>query len=74
MDSILAEPTLILVFVGITLLAKSMLPFVVNHLLVAQPAVYWSPAHLFLVAAFSCCCWLKLIGCPFTPAPISKCT
>ncbi len=52
MVAILAEPTLILVFVGITLLAKSMLPFVVNHLLVAQPAVYWSPAHLFLVAAF----------------------
>ena len=52
MVSILAEPTLILVFVGITLLAKSMLPFVVNHLLVASWAVYWSPAHLFLVAAF----------------------
>ena len=49
---ILAEPTLILVLVGITLLAKSMLPFVVNHLLVAQPSVYWSPAHLFLVFAF----------------------
>jgi formate hydrogenlyase subunit 4 len=52
MVAILAEPTLILVFVGITLLAKAMLPFVVNHLLVQQPAVYWSPAHLFLVAAF----------------------
>ena len=52
MVSILAEPTLILVFVGITLLAKAMLPFVVNHLLVASWAVYWSPAHLFLVAAF----------------------
>ncbi len=52
MVTILAEPTLILVFVGITLLAKAMLPFVVNHLLVAQPAVYWSPTHLFLVAAF----------------------
>ncbi|MHB1513741.1 MAG: respiratory chain complex I subunit 1 family protein [Acidiferrobacter sp.] len=52
MLTILAEPTLILVFVGITLLARAMLPFVVNHLLVAQPAVYWSPAHLFLVAAF----------------------
>jgi formate hydrogenlyase subunit 4 len=49
---ILAEPTLILVFVGITLIARSMLPFVVNHLLVQQPAVYWGPAHLFLVAAF----------------------
>lgn len=52
MLSILAEPTLILVFVGITPLAKSMIPFVVNHLLVASWAAYWSPAHLFLVAAF----------------------
>jgi len=52
MVAILAEPTLILVFVGISLLAKAMLPFVVNHLLVGSPAVYWSPAHLFLVAAF----------------------
>jgi len=52
MLSILAEPTLILVFVGITLVAKSMLPFVVNHLLVSNWPVYWSPAHLFLVAAF----------------------
>jgi formate hydrogenlyase subunit 4 len=52
MLGILAEPTLILVFVGITLLAKAMLPFVVNHLLVANPSVYWSPAHLFLIAAF----------------------
>ena len=52
MVSILAEPTLILVFVGISLLAKAMLPFVVNHLLVANWAAYWSPAHLFLVAAF----------------------
>ncbi|HVZ14533.1 MAG TPA: NADH-quinone oxidoreductase subunit H [Bauldia sp.] len=52
MLAILAEPTLILVFVGITLLAKAMLPFVVNHLLVASWAVYFSPAHVFLVAAF----------------------
>lgn len=52
MVTILAEPTLILVFVGITLLAKAMLPFVVNHLLVAQPWIYWGPTHLFLVAAF----------------------
>ena len=37
MVAILAEPTLILVFVGITLLAKAMLPFVVNHLLVGNP-------------------------------------
>ncbi|MEJ2344809.1 MAG: NADH-quinone oxidoreductase subunit H [Gammaproteobacteria bacterium] len=52
MITVLAEPTLILVFVGITLLAKSMLPFVVNHLLAGDSAVYWSPAHVFLVCAF----------------------
>ena len=52
MLGILAEPTLILVFVGITLMAHSMLPFVVNHLLVAHPEVYLGPTHLFLVAAF----------------------
>jgi len=52
MVGILSEPTLILVFVGITLLAKAMLPFVVNHLLVGSVALYFSPAHLFLVAAF----------------------
>jgi formate hydrogenlyase subunit 4 len=52
MIAILAEPTLILVFVGITLLAKAMLPFVVNHLLAGNASVYWSPAHVFLVCAF----------------------
>ena len=50
--AILAEPTLILVFVGITLFARAMLPFVVNHVLVAHPAIYLSPTHLFVVAAF----------------------
>lgn len=52
MLAILAEPTLILVFVGISLLAKSMAPFVVNHLLLGSSAAYWSPAHLFLILAF----------------------
>jgi formate hydrogenlyase subunit 4 len=52
MLAILAEPTLILVLVGISLLAKAMLPFVVNHLLLASLSVYWSPAHLFLILAF----------------------
>lgn len=74
MVAILAEPTLILVFVGISLLAKSMLPFVVNHLLVGSPAVYWSPAHLFLVAAFLSCCWSRPTGCRSIPARISKST
>lgn len=52
MIGVLSEPTLILVFAGITLLAHSMLPFVVNHLLVHSWAVYFSPAHVFIVAAF----------------------
>jgi len=52
MLTILAEPTLILVFVGIALLAHSMLPFPVNHLLATHWAVFWSPAHLFIVFAF----------------------
>ncbi|MEX6428653.1 MAG: respiratory chain complex I subunit 1 family protein [Ferrimicrobium sp.] len=50
--AILAEPSLIMIFIGITLLAESMLPFVVNHLLVGSFATYLSPAHLFFVAAF----------------------
>ncbi|OIQ90597.1 formate hydrogenlyase subunit 4 [mine drainage metagenome] len=52
MVGILAEPTLIMVFIGISLLAKAMLPFVVNHLLVSNWAVYWHPSHLALVGAF----------------------
>ncbi|MGH7119316.1 MAG: respiratory chain complex I subunit 1 family protein [Acetobacteraceae bacterium] len=52
MVAILAEPTLILVFAGITLLAHSMIPFVVNHLLVESWAAYFSPQHLFVTAAF----------------------
>lgn len=52
MLGILAEPTLILVLVGISLLAKAMLPFVVNHILLTSASVYWSPAHLFLILAF----------------------
>lgn len=52
MLGILSEPILILVLVGISLLAKAMLPFVVNHLLLGSAAIYWSPAHLFLILAF----------------------
>jgi len=52
MLGILAEPTLILVLVGIALLAHTMLPFPVNHLLASDWAVFWSPAHVFIVCAF----------------------
>ncbi len=52
MLAILAEPTLILIFIGISSLAKAMLPFVVNHLLTENIAIYFSPANLFLVSAF----------------------
>ncbi|WP_312261668.1 NADH-quinone oxidoreductase subunit H [Candidatus Igneacidithiobacillus taiwanensis] len=52
MLGILAEPTLILVFVGITFLDHSMLPFVANHLLAQNSVAYWSPSHIFLIFAF----------------------
>jgi hypothetical protein len=42
MGAILAEPTLILVFVGVALSAKAMPSLVVNHLLVPDPSIYWS--------------------------------
>jgi NADH dehydrogenase len=41
MLAILAEPTLILVLVGVSMLAKAMLPFVVNHLLLESASI-WS--------------------------------
>ncbi len=49
---ILSEPIFILVLVGIAVLSKAMLPFVINHLLANNIYFYWNPAHLFLVAAF----------------------
>lgn len=52
MLAVLAEPTLILVLIGITFLDHTMLPFVANHLLATDASVYWSPTHLFLVLAF----------------------
>lgn len=52
MLTILAEPTLILVLIGIAALSGAMLPFVMNHLLVQNIAVYLSPANVFLIAAF----------------------
>lgn len=52
MLGILSEPTLILVLVGVALLAHTMLPFPVNHLLAGQWPVFFSPAHVFIVCAF----------------------
>lgn len=52
MLTILAEPTLILVFIGITFLDHSMLPFVANHEFVRNFSKYLNPAHLFLVLGF----------------------
>lgn len=49
---ILAEPTLILILIGIASLSKAMLPFVMNHLIAQHIAVYLSPANLFLIFAF----------------------
>ena len=49
---ILAEPTLILILMGIASLTHAMLPFVMNHLLAQNISVYFSPANLFLISAF----------------------
>jgi formate hydrogenlyase subunit 4 len=50
--AILAEPTLILVLIGVALIAQSTLPYVVIKTLVAGPAAYFNPAHLLIVTAF----------------------
>jgi formate hydrogenlyase subunit 4 len=50
--AILAEPTLILVLIGVALIAESTLPYVVNHTLRESVQAYFSPAHLLIVAAF----------------------
>jgi formate hydrogenlyase subunit 4 len=50
--SILSEPVLILVLIGVAVFSKSMLPFVINHMVVNNYALYWNPAHLFLIPAF----------------------
>lgn len=50
--AILAEPTLILVLIGVALIAQSMLPYVVNHTLRDSLQAYFSPAHLLILAAF----------------------
>lgn len=50
--AILAEPTLILILIGIASLTKAMLPFVMNHLLANNLAIYLSPSVLFLISAF----------------------
>lgn len=50
--TILAEPTLILVLIGVALIAQSTLPYVVNHTLRDSLSAYFSPAHLLIVAAF----------------------
>ena len=52
MLTILAEPTLILILIGIASLSKAMLPFVMNHLIAQHTAVYLSPSNLFLICAF----------------------
>ncbi|MES1938453.1 respiratory chain complex I subunit 1 family protein [Salinisphaera hydrothermalis] len=52
MLGILSEPTLILVLAGVALLAHTMLPFPVNHLLAGHWPVFFSPAHIFIVCAF----------------------
>jgi formate hydrogenlyase subunit 4 len=49
---ILSEPVFILILIGIAVLSKSMIPFVINHHLASSWSAYWNPAHLFLASAF----------------------
>ncbi|MDA8273098.1 MAG: NADH-quinone oxidoreductase subunit H [Deltaproteobacteria bacterium] len=50
--AILSEPTLILVFVGVALIAKSTLPYVMLHTITASLPLYFSPPHFLIIAAF----------------------
>lgn len=71
MLTILAEPTLILILIGIASLSGAMLPFVMNHLLVQNLAVYLSPANVFLIAAFFILLLAETDRLPFhTSSPI----
>lgn len=49
---ILSEPTLILVFVGVALIAKSTLPYVMLHAITESLPLYFSPSHFLIIAAF----------------------
>lgn len=50
--AILSEPTLILVFVGVALIAKSTLPYVMLHTITTSLPFYFSPPHFLIIAAF----------------------
>jgi len=50
--AILSEPTLILVFVGVALIAKSTLPYVMLHTITKSLPLYFSPSHFLIIAAF----------------------
>lgn len=50
--AILSEPTLILVFVGVALIAKSTLPYVMLHVIVSSMPLYFSSSHFLIIAAF----------------------
>jgi formate hydrogenlyase subunit 4 len=50
--AILSEPTLILVFVGVALIAKSTLPYVMLNTITSHLSLYFSPSHFLIIAAF----------------------
>ena len=50
--AILSEPTLILVFVGVALIAKSTLPYVMLSTITASLPLYFSSPHFLIIAAF----------------------
>ncbi|MCL4321624.1 MAG: NADH-quinone oxidoreductase subunit H [Deltaproteobacteria bacterium] len=50
--AILSEPTLILVFVGVALIAQSTLPYVMLHTITSSLSLYFSPPHFLIIVAF----------------------
>jgi len=50
--AILSEPTLILVFVGVALIAKSTLPYVMLNTIISHLPLYFSSSHFLIITAF----------------------
>lgn len=50
--AILSEPTLILVFVGVALIARSTLPYVMLNTITSSLPLYFSPSHFLIIVAF----------------------
>jgi formate hydrogenlyase subunit 4 len=50
--NILSEPVMLLTLVGIAVFSKDMTPYNINHYIINNPILYWSPAHILLTVSF----------------------